>query len=309
MIASAADKDAISPDRVGLSGRIRAVIETSLFERLIIGAIILNAITLGLETSKPVMASYSDLLHQIDNVLLAVFVAEIALRMLAYGARFWRDPWSLFDLTVVAVTLLPASGNLSILRAFRILRALRLISAIPSMRRVVASLLSAVPSMGTIILLLLIIVYVFSVLTTKLFGADFETQFGSIGASAYTFFQIMTLDGWSGEVVRPVMEKFPWAWIIFMPYIILTTFMVLNLFIGIVVDAMQQQHATEAKAEASGPDGNLAAVRREIAMLRADLQERGLIQTVSGAATPLAALPPAHNLPGKIKKRRGRRRS
>ena len=308
MVASAADNDDIAPGQGGLARGIRALIETQLFERLIIGAIVLNAITLGLETSKTLMASYSDLLHQIDNVLLAVFVVEIALRMLAYGSRFWRDPWSLFDLTVVAVTLLPASGNLSILRAFRILRALRLISAIPSMRRVVASLLSAVPSMGTIIFLLLIIVYVFSVLTTKLFGADFETQFGTIGASAYTFFQIMTLDGWSGEVVRPVMEKFPWAWIIFMPYIILTTFMVLNLFIGIVVDAMQQQHATEAKAEASGPDGDLAIVRREIAMLRAELRERGLVPIAPAVVALAAASAPGEKIRAKFKKRKGRRR-
>ena len=211
-----------------LVARLRRVLEDRRFEHFIMAAIVLNAITLGFETSSTVMARAGATLHAIDNVLLTIFILELAAKMIVHGRQFWRDPWSVFDLSVISITMLPATGNLSILRALRIMRALRLISAIPSLRRVVASLLSAIPSMGSIILLLLLINYVFSVMSTKLFGAEFEKYFGTLGDSFFTFFQIMTLEGWANEVVRPVMEKHPWAWLLFVPYIILTSFMVLT---------------------------------------------------------------------------------
>jgi voltage-gated sodium channel len=243
------------------------------FERFIIGVIVVNAITLGLETSKAVMARYGDVLHFADRLMMGIFVAEIAARMIVFKGKFWRDPWSLFDLVVVGVTLIPATGNLSVLRALRILRALRLISAIPSVRRVVGSLLSAIPAMGSIVLLLLLINYVFAVLTTKLYGEAFPEMFGTIGASLYTLFQIMTLEGWSGDVVRPVMAKFSYAWAVFLPYIVVVTFAVLNLFIGIVVDAMQQQsnEARDDMIEATEREYDL--VLAEIRALRAEIRE------------------------------------
>ncbi len=247
------------------------------FERFIIAVIVVNAITLGLETSKTVMARFGDVLIFADRVMMGIFVAEIAARMIVFKGRFWRDPWSLFDLTVVAVTLIPATGNLSVLRALRILRALRLISAIPSVRRVVASLLSAVPAMGSIILLLLLINYIFAVLTTKLYGDAFPEMFGTIGASLYTLFQVMTLEGWSGDVVRPVMEKFPYAWAVFLPYIVVVTFAVLNLFIGIVVDAMQQQSKAVREDVIDASEREYDVVLAEIRLLRDEI--RALKQT------------------------------
>ena len=209
------------------------------------GLIVLNAITLGLETSASVMASMGTLLGILDTVILVIFVVEIVARMIVFGGRFWRDPWSVFDFLVVAITLMPATGNLSILRALRIIRALRLVSALPSVRRVVGGLLAAIPSMGSVILLLLLVNYIFAVMGTKLFAAEFPEHFGTIGASFFTFFQIMTLEGWAGEVVRPVMETYPMAWLLFIPYIVFVVFAVLNLFIGIIVDAMQNQADAE----------------------------------------------------------------
>ncbi|MFM9848688.1 MAG: ion transporter [Hyphomicrobiaceae bacterium] len=250
----------------------RKILEDRRFERFIVGAIVVNAITLGIETSASAMQRAGGLLHLIDHVLLAIFVTEIVAKMIVYGRQFWRDPWSVFDLAVISITILPATDNLSILRSLRILRAMRLISAIPSLRRVVSSLLSAVPSMGSIILLLLLINYVFSVMTTKLFGADFEKYFGTLGESFFTFFQIMTLEGWANEVVRPVMEKHPWAWLLFVPYIILTSFMVLNLFIGIVVDAMQQQNVQTREAVIEVTETDYAKLMSELGILRAELR-------------------------------------
>ncbi len=150
------------------------------FERIIIGVIVLNAVTLGLDTSPSVVAAIGPLLSFLDTAMVTIFVCEIVARMIVFKSAFWRDPWSLFDFAVVAVTLMPATGNLSVLRALRILRALRLVSAVPSVRRVVSSLLAAIPGMGAIVLLLLLINYVFAVLTTKLYGADFPELFGTI---------------------------------------------------------------------------------------------------------------------------------
>ena len=252
---------------------VRALVTRPWFERLVLGVIVLNAITLGIETSPSIMAEWGGLLHRLDEIMLWFFVGELALRMFAYGWRFWRDPWAVFDFFVVAITLLPQTGNLSVLRAMRILRALRLITAIPSVKRVVTGLLVAIPSMSSIIILVLLINYVFAVMATKMFGAEFEKNFGTIGASLFTFFQIMTLDGWGSEVVRPVMEKYPYAWAFFLPYIIFVTFAVLNLFIGIVVDAMQQQQEDTKEAVISVTQAEYQHLVAEIGALRSELKE------------------------------------
>jgi len=229
--------------------RLRQLVTSPRTERFILALIILNAITLGLETSPLVMAQVGPVLLWLDKAVLAVFVVEVAARIAVHRAAFFRDPWSLFDFTIVAIALVPASGAFSVLRALRILRVLRMITLVPSLRRVVGALISALPGMGSISLLLGLIFYVASVMATKLFGGDFPQWFGSIPASAYSLFQIMTLESWSMGIVRPVMEVHPYAWLFFVPFILCTTFTMLNLFIGIVVNAMQGEHEEEAKAE------------------------------------------------------------
>lgn len=274
----------------GIRSRLLGIVTHPYFERFIVAVIVLNAITIGLGTSKQVMAVIGPMVKLVNYVILVIFVIEIIARMIAHGAAFWRDPWSIFDFAVVAITLVPATGNLSILRALRIIRVLRLVSAIPSIRRVVGGLLSAIPSMGSVILLLLLVNYIFSVMGTKLFAADFPEQFGTIGASFFTFFQIMTLEGWSGEIVRPVMRKYPWAWILFIPYIIFVVFAILNLFIGIIVDAMQNQtdDAIETLIENEETEhrelmAEVGALRREIEAMRAETS--AAIRDLSGTAS------------------------
>jgi voltage-gated sodium channel len=204
---------------------------------------------------------------------LAVFVAEIVARQIVDFRGFWRDPWRLFDFTVVALALVPAAGPLAVLRAFRILRVLRLVSTVPTMRRVVSGLLQALPGMGAIVMLLSLIFFVFSVISTKLFSESFPDWFGSLGASAYTLFQIMTLESWSMGIVRPVMEAFPWAWILFVPFIIITAFAVLNLFIGVIVDAMQNQHNADAHTEREAMAAETSAILSEVRELRAEITD------------------------------------
>ena len=254
--------------------------ESALFQRAIAAVIVVNAITLGLETSTTVMDQAGGLLSAIDRLCLGLFVIELVAKLVVYRTRFHQDPWNIFDFIVVGIELMLATGSLSVLRALRILRVLRLVSAVPSMRRVVTALLHAIPGMGSIVALLTLVFYVFSVMATKLFGATFAEWFGTVGASAYSLFQVMTLESWSMGIVRPVMEVYPLAWLFFVPFILVTSFTVLNLFIGIIVDAMQSQHEAEREAEraaeeAQAEQGQIdrAAILAEIRALRVEIAE------------------------------------
>ena len=252
---------------------LKHFVEHPYFENFILGLIILNAIILGLETNLTAMAKVGPALLFLDGIILAIFVVELVLRLVADFKGFWRNPWRIFDLVVVAIALIPSSGALSVLRAFRILRVLRLISSVAAMRRVVTGLLSALPGMGSIVFLLGLIFYVFAVITTKLFSESFPEWFGSIGESSYTLFQIMTLESWSMGIVRPVMDQYPYAWLLFVPFIIMTAFTVLNLFIGVIVDAMQSEHEAEARAERETMMSETELILQEVRELRKEVAE------------------------------------
>jgi voltage-gated sodium channel len=251
---------------------LRTLIESRRFEAAIIALIIVNAITLGLETSDAAMARFGPLLRTVDAAILSVFVAELVARFLVYRGSFFRDPWRIFDLFVVAIALLPATGNLSVLRALRILRVLRLVSVVPSLRRVVVGLITALPGMGSIVLLLGLVFYVFAVMATKLFSDSFPEKFGSLGQSAYTLFEVMTMDSWSTGTVRPMLGDHPWAWLFFFPFIVVTSFAVLNLFIGIIVSSLQEQHDASASQERADEQramlAEIRALREEVRALR-----------------------------------------
>ena len=254
-------------------------------ERVIMALIVVNAVILGLETNKSVMASSGHLLQVLDHVILAVFVVEIAARVIVHRLDFFRDPWSVFDFIVIGIALVPATETFSVLRSLRVLRVLRLITGIPTLRRVVAGLLAALPGMGAIVFLIGLIYYVFAVMATKLFGDAKPELFGTLGDSLFTLFTVMTLEGWVDGVTKPVMETHPWAWIFFIVFIVFTTFMVLNLFIGVVVNAMQAEaskaEAAEREAErdmiqeeAAPILAEVKGLRAEVAELRAELKRR-----------------------------------
>lgn len=262
--------------------KVKRIIESARFEGIITFLILLNAVTLGLETSPTVMRLAEPLLHGFDRLLLVVFTFELGLRLLVYRVQFFRDPWRIFDFLVVSIGWIPSGGHLTVLRALRVLRILRMISMVPSLKRVVGGLVAALPGMASIMLLLSLVFYVFSVMATKLFGNAFPDWFGSVGASAYSLFQIMTLESWSMGIVRPVMEVFPLAWLFFIPFIICTTFTVLNLFIGIIVSAMQSHTETvvsveqEIHADHTLLVEEIKSLRAEITKLREDNLRRHL---------------------------------
>ncbi len=233
---------------MGFRTRLSAFLDRSSTQNAIIAVIVVNAIVLGMETSKSLMAAAGPIIIGIDRLCLAIFTVEILAKLYARGGAFFRSGWNLFDFAVVAISYVPDAGGLSVLRALRILRVLRLISTMPRLRRVIEGFLTALPGMASVFGLMALIFYIAAVISTKLFSASFPDFFGDLGRSAYSLFQIMTLESWSMGIVRPVMEIYPYAWAFFLPFILITTFAVVNLVVGLIVNSMQEAHSEEEVA-------------------------------------------------------------
>ncbi|WP_338661226.1 ion transporter [Pararoseomonas sp. SCSIO 73927] len=283
-------QEVLSTQDLAPTSRARAarLVTSEGFQRVVVGLILLNAVTLGLETSDTVMAGFGPVLEFIDGALLLLFTAELALRIFAFRGRFFRDPWGIFDLLVIGISWAPSGGDLAVLRSLRVLRVLRLLSVVPSLRNVVGAMLAALPGMGSIVLLMGLMFYVSGVMATKLFGESVPEKFGSLGDSIFTLFQLMTLEGWVDDIVKPALENHPWALLFFIPFIVISTFVVLNLFLGVIVESIQTlretresadagaaQAATDAAASAAHADSGmllseLRALRAEVAALRAE---------------------------------------
>ena len=230
------------------SQKLATFMESAAVRNTVLGVILFNAIILGLETSKPIMERAGGLILLLDKLCLAVFVAELVAKLVAYRGRFFRDGWNIFDFIIVGISLVPAAQGFSALRALRILRVLRIVSVAPNLRRVVEGFVTALPGMASVFLLMALIFYIAAVMATKLFGTSFAEWFGTLGASGYSLFQIMTLESWSMGIVRPVMEVYPLAWMFFVPFIMVTTFAVVNLLVGLIVNSMQDAHQEESVA-------------------------------------------------------------
>jgi voltage-gated sodium channel len=226
----------VSPSRL----RLAAWIDSPRVQHFVVAVIFVNAVILGLETSPAIMARWGTLLLTLDKLCLAIFLLELVIKMQAYRGRFWRSGWNIFDFLVVGVALVPGAGPWAVLRSLRVLRVLRLLTVIPSLRKVVAAFLHSIPGLAGVVAVMAIFFYTAGVLATRLFGETHPDWFGSLGKSLYTLFQVMTLESWSMGIVRPVMETHPWAWAFFVPFIVVATFTILNLFIGIIVSTMQE---------------------------------------------------------------------
>ncbi|MEW6995913.1 ion transporter [Colwelliaceae bacterium MEBiC 14330] len=257
---------------------LRRIVESKKFQQFLTALILFNAVTLGLETSQFGKAN-AYFLHIIDLSILLLFTVELLIKLFVYRLAFFRSGWNWFDFIIISISWAPTSGALSVLRAFRILRVLRLLSVVPQMRRVIGALGHSLPGMASVVGVLSIIFYVSAVLATKIFGShsdpNMQEWFGTIGASAYTLFQVMTLESWSMGIVRPTMALFPLSWIFFLPFIIITSFAVLNLFIGIIVDAMQVMHEEEAKPkQATATKDDIIILEEKIDKLTALLAQK-----------------------------------
>lgn len=267
---------------------IRNIIEAKYFQHFITFLIIFNGITLGLATSRDFMNDYGVLINNLDKMIITVFTIEISMRIYVHRLQFFKDPWSLFDFFVVSISLIPANDGLSILRVLRVLRLFRLLTIVPQMRLIISAILSVIPGMASVSLVLLLFFYVFAIIATNLFSMTFPQWFGSLGESMFTLFQIMTLESWSMGIARPIMATHPYAWIFFVIYILIVTFIMVNLFIGLVVDAIftikgnEQSEEDKDSVKNDRPETARELVyQHEIKLLQSELKEmKNLLQTI-----------------------------
>ena len=253
--------------------KIKSLVEAKKFQNFIIILIILNGISMGLETSKSVMESFGSIIHAFDIFVISVFTIEVTLRIIAHRISFFKDPWSLFDFFVVAISLVPTSSGFEILRVLRVLRLFRLVTAVPQMKKIVSALISVIPGMLSVIALMTLFFYIFAIMATQLFGEKFPQWFGTLGESFYTLFQVMTLESWSMGIVRPVMEVYPYAWVFFVPFIFVVTFVMINLVVAIIVDAMAILNKSEEAHIIDEVHSQENNINNEIIKLREEIVE------------------------------------
>jgi voltage-gated sodium channel len=262
-----------SPDAPAWKHKIEEIINRPSVQHFIVFLIILNAVLLGLETNPAVVDCLGDVLSVIDHIILFIFTLEIVLLLASRGWKYFRDPWCVFDFVVIAISLVPATESLSVLRSLRVLRVLRLINKVESMKRVVGGLLSSLPGLGSVFSLILIVFYVAGVIATNEFGKAFPDFFGNLGSTFFTLFQVMTLESWSDSVARPVMEQFPHAWVFFVIFILIATFIVVNLFIAVIVDSLTSTPEENIGMSQHQHAQSQVVLEQEVRQLRQEIQE------------------------------------
>jgi voltage-gated sodium channel len=256
-----------------LNDKVKVFIQSSYFVNFIMVLIILNGITMGLATSKSIMLEYGFYINLFDAIVLSIFTIEIILRIYVHKISFFKDGWSIFDFIIVAISLVPSSSGFEILRILRVLRLLRLVTVIPQMKKIVSALIKVIPGMTSVAGLVMLFFYIFAIMATQLYGETFPIWFGSLGDSFYTLFQIMTLESWSMGIVRPIMEVHPYAWTFFIPFIFIVTFIMINLIIAVVVDAMAEINKEEEEIIVNEIHNNDDNIKNEVLMLRQEIKE------------------------------------
>jgi len=255
-----------------VSERLSRFFASRTFEFGIVALILVNALLLAAETDPSIEARFGGVIQVLNDIIVWVFVVELSLKMMVFGRQFWRDQWNWFDLTIVLLSVAPATEAFAALRSLRALRLLRLVSILPSLRQVMEGFLKAIPSLGSIMGLMLLLLFVFAVMGTRLFGAAHPEYFGSLGKSTFSLFTVMTLEGWP-DLAREVMRTHALAWLFFIVFIVLSSWAVLNLVIGVIVDSMHA-HTREKEEELEHEIlRNQVKLIDEMAELRREVQD------------------------------------
>ena len=239
---------------------LRKVIDGKVFQGIILFVIIFNSIIMGIETIKNLSEGAVNVLATINAVCLWIFILEIIVKLLAYGLEYFKDPWNWFDVVIVGVSMASGLAFMSAFRAVRVLRVLKslkalrgtkLIGSVKHLQVIINAIIKSIPSILWTGILLILIYYIFALIGVNLFGEAFPAWFGTIGKAMYTLFQVMTLESWSMGISRPVMEVYSYAWAYFVPFVLLSSFVVMNVVVGIVVNAISEVTAESKEEEAS----------------------------------------------------------
>lgn len=255
--------------------KVLKIVESSVFNNFILFVIIFNSIILGMMTDAKICQFCGDLLHHICTICVVIFSIEIFMKLYVYKKSFFKHGWNIFDFILVAMSWIPTGGVFSSFRAFRVLRALRtlrLITHLERLRIIVQAIIESIPNVGWASVLLLLLFYIFSIMGTTMFAEAFPEFFGSIGKSMYSLFQIMTLESWSMGIARPVIREFHYAWIYFISFILVSSFIVMNVIVGIVVNAISELSERAKKEKAQLALENATDLELELNKLKAQIR-------------------------------------
>ena len=252
----------------------------SIFEYIILFVIIVNMVSMGLETVSS-LAEYKYIFFIIDQVCLWIFIVEIIIKFIAYNKDFFKYKWNIFDLVIVAVSILSSFSYFTVLRVLRIFRSARILNAIRSMRAIKAfrfidslnqlktiftALIKSIPGIIWTCLLLMIFFYIYAIVGTNSFGSDFPEYFGSLGRSLLTLFQVMSFDSWFSGITRPVLHVFPWAWVYFISFALISTYVIMNIIIGILVNSIEE-------VRSQNEDESDDSIKKQLQSISAQLAE------------------------------------
>ena len=264
--------------------RCKRLAESGAFQNAVLGLIIVNAVAMGLETWPALGVRWASVFQALNVGVQVAFGLELAVRIIGHGRRpleFFRSGWNTFDFAVVALALLPATGSFAaVARLARVLRVARLITGMPELRLIIGTLLRSVSSMGHIVMLLGLLIYVYGVTGHHLFASVDPEHWGSLGRAAQTLFFVITLEGWV-EIMRASEAATPWAWLYYLSFIIIAVFVVINLFIAVVINNLENARKEESNAAPRAEDGiaassaDVRAMASELAKLRSAVEDLG----------------------------------
>ncbi|AST98008.1 ion transporter [Shouchella clausii] len=254
-----------------LKDKFAMVVNHKTFQATIIILILFNAILVGLETYPSIYETNRHFFHFMDRTLLWLFTIEIAMRFAAEGRSFFRKGWNWFDVVIVLAGHVFVGGHfVTVLRILRVLRVLRAVSVVPSLRRLVDALIMTIPSLANILILMGIFLYIFAVIGTMLFSELSPEYFGNLQRTILTLFQIVTLDSWSSGLMRPLMEFNQWVWVYFVSFVLVGTFIIFNLFIGVIVNNVEKANKEETE---NAHSRELETIQRQLDELKEMLKK------------------------------------
>ena len=247
--------------------KLRNFIEHKYVTGFILFVIVYNAIALGLLTYPAIANRFGQFLQDSCFACVIIFTIEISIKLIVYGTSFFKDGWNNFDFILVAMSWIPTGGVFSSFRAFRILRTLRLVTRMQKLRVIVQAIIESIPNVGWASLLLLLIFYIFAIMGTTLFGEQFSEYFGTIGKSMFTLFQIMTLEAWV-DIARTIMKSMPNSWMYFLSFILASSFIVMNVIVGVIVNAIGEISAKSKLMHERNNRKNMTEIERELSKLK-----------------------------------------
>ena len=231
--------------------KIKAIIENPTFEVAVIGVIIASALSFGVRTfslEPPIML----VINTFDYFVTVFFAVEVTLRFAGEQEKrsFFKKGWNVFDSIIVVLSLIPLPDGEYVLlaRVLRIVRVLRLISFVPELRQIVEALLRAIPRLGYVAILIFIVFYIYAVIGSLMFSKINEDLWGNVGSAMLTLFRVMTFEDWT-DVMYATLNVYAWAWIYYLSFILVVSFALLNMMIGVIVQSMEDVSDSKAKKE------------------------------------------------------------